>query len=67
MPARDRSLGLAKCNTQENIIDLPPDASSATTDPRLKTFLGEMAHEFQEMRNGKNVQQFRDPETDPGD
>jgi hypothetical protein len=27
MPARDRSLGLGKCNTQENIIDLPPDAS----------------------------------------
>ena len=27
MPARDRSLGLGKCNTQKNIIDLPPDAS----------------------------------------
>jgi hypothetical protein len=26
MPARDRSLGLGKCNTQENMSDLPRDA-----------------------------------------
>ena len=38
MPARDRSLGLAKCNTQENIIDLPPDASAQRLTLALKPF-----------------------------
>jgi hypothetical protein len=60
MPARDRSLGLGKCNTQENIIDLPRDAFKKLAQRlilALKAFLAEMAHEWQrlvqEMKNEK--------------
>jgi hypothetical protein len=42
----------------------------ATTDPRLKALLAEMAQEWQrlaEEANRKSEQHFRNPEADPGD
>jgi hypothetical protein len=44
--------------------------AGATTDPRLKALLAEMAQEWQrlaEEANRKSEQHFRNPEADPGD
>jgi hypothetical protein len=45
--------------------------ASATTDPRLKMLLVEMAQEWQrfaeDAKAEKSEQQFRSPKTDPGD
>jgi hypothetical protein len=47
------------------------EEARATTDPRLKAFLAEMAQEWQrlveEARGGRGKREFRGPEEDPGD
>jgi hypothetical protein len=47
------------------------EEARATTDPRLKAFLAEMAQEWQrlveEARGGRGKREFRGPAEDPGD
>jgi len=47
------------------------EEARATTDPRLKAFLAEMAQEWQrlveEAKGAKSLPKFRGPQVDPGD